>query len=513
LPKSISWNGISDDGTRSSDGMYSAQLFTRSINGSEATINTRAFELDSTYPEVTISTDYTIFSPNADSNKDFLPIDLSTSNENLWSATITNSKGIAVRDFSWTGTADSFNWDGTDESGNIVPDSMYTFTISATDKAGNAARATIEKIKVDNRAVKAYLTASRDAFSPNGDNNADIQEFSIMPSLNEGIESWSFSVVNNKTGKIVRNWNQNDSSNVPASIKWDGIDENKTIVEGSFIGKLAISYVKGDVVKAETAPFICSVTPPKLLVKTAPEYFSPDNDGVDDDLYIALSGTSAVPFSSWSFVVKDPQNGNVFWSTSGKSTITERMIWDGRGNNGELVQSAIDYPFEFTVNDTLGMSSTAKGKISVDVLVIKIGDVLKMQVPSIIFRADNADFKSKAEVSNGLEQSVIDNDERVLKRISEILSKFKDYDVTIQGHANNVSGTEMEETTDTTQYGKALVPLSEARAAFVKQMLVSYGIDANRLDTQGMGGREPVAARSDKDNWWKNRRVEFILHK
>jgi outer membrane protein OmpA-like peptidoglycan-associated protein/flagellar hook assembly protein FlgD len=513
LPKSIEWNGMADDGTRCTDGMYSAKLFTRSINGSEATINTRTFELDSTYPKVTVSTDYTIFSPNADSNKDFLPIDLSTSSENRWVASITNSKGVSVHDFSWNGNADSFNWNGTDESGNTVADGTYAFTISATDKAGNTASAKIENIKVDNRPVKAYVTAERDAFSPNGDNNADIQTFSIMPSLNEGIATWSFSIVNNKTGKIVRSWNQADSANVPASIKWDGLDVNKTVVEGSFIGKLAITYVKGDIVKVETSPFISWITPPKLLVKTAPEYFSPDNDGVDDDLYIALSGTSAVPFSSWSFVIKDPKNGNVFWSTSGKSAITERMIWDGRGNNGELVQSAIDYPFEFTVNDTLGMSSTAKGNISVDVLVIKVGDVLKMQVPSIIFRADNADFKSKTEVSNGLEQSVIENDERVLKRISEILSKFKDYDVTIEGHANNISGTEMEETTDTTQYGKALVPLSEARAAFVKKMLVSYGIDASRLDTKGMGGRQPVSARSDKDNWWKNRRVEFILHK
>ena len=35
----------------------------------------------------------------------------------------------------------------------------------------------------------------------------------------------------------------------------------------------------------------------------------------------------------------------------------------------------------------------------------------------------------------------------------------------------------------------------------------------NGLSTVGMGGRKPVVSRADKPNWWKNRRVEFILDK
>ena len=188
------------------------------------------------------------------------------------------------------------------------------------------------------------------------------------------------------------------------------------------------------------------------------------------------------------------------------------MVWDGRGNNGELVQSATDYPFIFSVTDELGLKSEVAGIISVDVLVIKIGDVLKIQVPSIIFRSDNADFKGKDEVDNGLEQSVIDNNIRVIKRIAEILNKFPDYTVRIEGHANNISNTEAEETS-TANGNIPLVPLSEARAEAVKEMLVEFGVAGNRLSTVGMGGRQPVVPWEDKDNWWKNRRVEFILNK
>ena len=141
------------------------------------------------------------------------------------------------------------------------------------------------------------------------------------------------------------------------------------------------------------------------------------------------------------------------------------------------------------------------------------GDVLKMQVPAIIFRADNADFKGINEApKNGLTQEQIDNNMRVLKRIAEILNKFKGYSVSIEGHANNISGTEAEETS-TANGNIPLVPLSEARAETVKGILVDFGVDASRLSTVGMGGRMPVVPRSDKDNWWKNRRVEFILEK
>ena len=99
----------------------------------------------------------------------------------------------------------------------------------------------------------------------------------------------------------------------------------------------------------------------------------------------------------------------------------------------------------------------------------------------------------------------IANNERVLKRIAEILNKFKEYNIVIEGHANNVSGT-LEE-------GEKDIPLSEKRAEYVKARLVKYGVSAGRLTTVGRGGTMPIAPGNDKSVNWKNRRVEFILQK
>ncbi len=505
LPSSFSWNGLTDEGERSGDGLYTARLATISKNGSEAVTVTQSFVLDTVFPSLTLETPYTIFSPNADARKDTIPFSITSSEEKQWTGEILDdSKNIAA-DFMWQGYAQSFEWGGTDNTGNILGDGKYSFVITATDEAGNKTTGTIKDLTIDTRTVKTFLTSELEAFSPNGDGFKDVQKFTIMPSLTEGIASWSFEIVRNDAVSV-RKWSNADSADLPSSINWDGKNSSGSLTEGNFIGRLEIQYTKGDLVSLSTPSFLCSVTPPKLTVKTAPAYFSPDNDGQDDDLFISLAGTSSVPFSRWSFEINDPQNGNNFWKTSGKTSITERIIWDGRSNSGELVQSATDYPYLFTVTDELGMTSVVKGFISIDVLVIRVGDVLKIQVPSIIFRSDNADFKSKSEVANGLEQSVIDNNIRVLKRIAEILNKFRDYTVRIEGHANNVTGTEKEETTE-------LVPLSEARAAAVREMLIKYGVDGARLTTIGVGGRQPVVSRDDKANWWKNRRVEFILNK
>lgn len=252
---------------------------------------------------------------------------------------------------------------------------------------------------------------------------------------------------------------------------------------------------------------------PVLSVHTSPRYFSPDNDGVDDKLTIDLSVTSGTPIASWSFNIYDPSNNSLIWSRSGIGEVNDKLEWNGRTNTGELVQSATDYPFTFSAKDENGMSSEARGELSVDVLVIHEGAVLKIQVPSIIFRSDSADFVGKdVDSKKGLDQATIDNNIKVIQRIAQILNKFPDYRVRIEGHANNITGTEAEETS-TANGNIPLVPLSKARADLVRDMLIESGVDGNRLSTVGMGGRQPVVSRSDKPNWWKNRRVEFILEK
>ncbi|MBQ2124297.1 MAG: hypothetical protein II196_00715, partial [Spirochaetales bacterium] len=60
---------------------------------------------------------------------------------------------------------------------------------------------------------------------------------------------------------------------------------------------------------------------------------------------------------------------------------------------------------------------------------------------------------------------------------------------------------------------RILIPLSKYRAEVIKKMLIERGIDKDRITTVGRGGKFPIVPRERRDEWWKNRRVEFILTK
>ena len=45
------------------------------------------------------------------------------------------------------------------------------------------------------------------------------------------------------------------------------------------------------------------------------------------------------------------------------------------------------------------------------------------------------------------------------------------------------------------------------------ELLIKRGIEPSILDSEGLGGSNPIAAWEDRQNWWKNRRVEFIVTK
>ncbi|MDR1787583.1 MAG: OmpA family protein [Treponema sp.] len=528
LPSTISWDGKTDAGTAAPDGQYKVTLKTVANSGTASEpVTSEPFVIDTVPPKValTVSEAAKLFSPDGLSRKQKLPLSLSTSPEDHWTASITGRDGKAVRSYDWyNGPASLSEWDGRDNSGNLAPDGEYRLTISATDAGGNSASAAVDKITIDTRPATAWVTNEFDAISANPAARTRLQDFRLNVSLKDGVESWRFSVspvtvgidgAAASAGSPVKTW---EGGAIPANLTWDGKTASGTPAEGNFTGVLEISYLKGNDVRAETSPFVSTALPPQLSVglgaiadlgskkvrPVPPGYFSPDNDGENDELYIDLRAQSLLPFSKWEFSITDPA-GNAFWGTSGKTAITPRIVWNGQSNKTrkpELVQSAMDYDYQFTVTDSQGLESSLEGKIPIDILVIKRGNELYMQVPAITFRANKADFGTTGQ--GAITQAQADNNERVLKRITEVLGKFRDYRVTVVGHENNVSGTAKEAEDDA---------LSKERAEFVKSWLSGHGVSDSRLSTRGMGAREPIASHSDRPNWWKNRRVEFILNK
>jgi outer membrane protein OmpA-like peptidoglycan-associated protein/flagellar hook assembly protein FlgD len=516
VPDSFIWDGTGDNKAKAPDGRYAARLSVSYLNGDSADAATPGFVIDTVAPSVSLSASPLLFSPREGSKIKVVRFTQKSAPGDDWTGTLAGVDGKAVRAWSWKGQVSDFVWDGTDEAGNTVADGSYRYELASTDAAGNKGTASVPAIVVDQRAVQVFVTASETAISPNGDGYKDNVSFSLIVKLREGIESWRFAILDD-AGKE-RSVFDGTGDEVPNKIVWDGRDSSGVVAQGNFTGAFSVAYKKGDVAEAKTGKIFVSIEGPKAEVSLTPDIFSPDNDGYNDEVAIGLAVSGPSEIAEWKFEIRElavtegakpdaKPADRVFKSWSGTGAPAKSIAWDGRSDRGELVESATDYPFVFTARDALGNSARVEGEISVDVLVIRDGDRLKIKVPSIVFRPNGSDF-------NGLDAAIVQNNTKVIKRIAQILNKFKDYSILIEGHANSVakiSGSSAAAVS--TEETRELIPLSTGRADLVKKLLTDNGVDARRLSTVGMGSSEPVVDFKDAQNRWKNRRVEFILIK
>lgn len=86
----------------------------------------------------------------------------------------------------------------------------------------------------------------------------------------------------------------------------------------------------------------------------------------------------------------------------------------------------------------------------------------------------------------------------VLKEIAAVLKEHPSVNVKITGHTDSEGDDQQN------------MNLSKRRAAAIKKALsTGFGIDAGRMQTEGLGETKPVADNSSKEGRFRNRRVEF----
>jgi len=254
---------------------------------------------------------------------------------------------------------------------------------------------------------------------------------------------------------------------------------------------------------------VIDTSPPEITVSMSPQPFSPDGDGVDDILTVKIGITSATDIGGWHIEIREPEPPYLLfseWSDVGMPP--EVLEWDGLCASGELVQSATNYHFAISVTNAFE-TATYQGTFAIDVLVQRDGDILRAIVPSIVFPPNGGNF-------TGLDDERKSNNDYILRRIADVLNQYSTYRVTVEGHANPTTPPNTRQRTTEevgTRTVKGLQPLSKERADAIVNYLVDLGVERERLTAIGAGSSRTVVDYADKDNWWKNRRVEFILEK
>ena len=138
-----------------------------------------------------------------------------------------------------------------------------------------------------------------------------------------------------------------------------------------------------------------------------------------------------------------------------------------------------------------------------DVLVIREGDRLKIQINNITFQPSSPRLTLTGEEG---EKNI-----QVLDRLAEIMRKYGSYRIAVEGHAVSLNWANPSAARREQQ--DILIPLSRDRARTVVDELISRGIPAARMSAAGIGGEKPIVPHGDLEERWRNRRVEFYLEK
>lgn len=110
-------------------------------------------------------------------------------------------------------------------------------------------------------------------------------------------------------------------------------------------------------------------------------------------------------------------------------------------------------------------------------MVLTLGDIL--------FEVNESDLKNSS--TSGI------------NKVAEFLNNYPEREILIEGHTDSTGSAEYNQ------------ELSVARAESVKDALVSYGVDSDRIDTDGFGQDRPVADNDTDFGRTQNRRVEIVI--
>ena len=163
-----------------------------------------------------------------------------------------------------------------------------------------------------------------------------------------------------------------------------------------------------------------------------------------------------------------------------------------------MVPSAAD-------KEILGMDkvqASVEGAVEIDTgIVMKPEGEGQWRITMTTFR-----FDANAATFDKLDAAGKKDLDETLEKLVKKFNSVEGAHVTVEGYANNISGTREENEKD-------LLPLSQKRAEAIMELLAERGIARERLSAKGMGDANPIASRDDRANWWKNRRIEFFIER
>ncbi|HVA66516.1 MAG TPA: FlgD immunoglobulin-like domain containing protein [Elusimicrobiota bacterium] len=382
-PHEIEWAGQDDSGNQLPDAKYTYTLTAVDAAGNKAVTAPQTAQIDTTPPVVQIAVSPTLISPSGDQKQANFQIgEQDASDVDAWTLTISDSKGKAVRKFSGQGALNGeLGWDGTSDSGAMVPDGDYSCVFWTQDVAHNAITLSPKMVTVGAGLPQVSAQPSLPDFSPNADGIMDAVSFALGAHSFNKISSWTLDIVDASDIRIREFSGQGQP---PASLLWGGERDDKSVAsDGIYRYVFGVVDLAGNRNSTAPEPIQVDNTPPEINAKAAPILFAPK--GTINQTNFALSYKDASPVGTWTLNIKNDK-GRVVRAFSGSGSIPAQLPWRGKDTAGKIVPDG-SYTYNLSVADSVGNKSVLPDQI---VRVVDAPPQLTLSVQPAIF-APNAD--------------------------------------------------------------------------------------------------------------------------
>ena len=499
----IIWDGNDNNGNLCPDGNYDLIVDGIDLAQNSAEGKVQGITLTTAKQSVAVDSTLNEFSPKKDSpfaKTSFNTYVSDPKGLEKWKFTVYNENGDEVKTINGNDKIPAnLEWDGTDNNHKVLKDDEYLYKIEAWYNSGNHPESFPKKILINTTPPEIKCKVTPALFSPNGVSENNICNFNISMKDKSTIKTWTITIYEKPENGAKTIFKKYEQKGIPANnIKWDGFSDDGRLVQSK--NQYFYDIQAEDVIANKSSltgnEIKISKELPDVDFDFEPQLFAPDDEGINNLLTINIYSYDNKKYKSWKldiYPIRSGKRESLFMNFSGTNLPNVPIIWNGKNKDGELVESAMDYDMELTVEDVLGNIKIIDKTLNVDVLVIKTPYGLKIKISNIEFEYNKAEL--------------IGNAFKILDRVTKILNKYATYKVIIEGHTDSIGSEDYN------------LKLSEKRAQSVDDYLIKNGLDQPRLTVKGYGKTRPVAPNINTDGSdnpegrAKNRRVEFLLIK
>lgn len=339
------WKGYDNEGLILPDGEYYITIEAVDIFGNKGAVDIDSVIIDTVFPTaaVDLGNSVSIFSPNEDGYQDELLVTMTSSNEASWNVSIRTVDEIAVYEAVLSESNPVlFTWNGTAKDGNSVTDGSYSLVFSTEDDAGNQYYSDPYLFTVDNGIASVIIEKDGMYLSPNKDGKMDVLVFTFTVPDQDKVLSHSLLFYNDQKELVKEIKN--------ASVEFESYTfTGSGLKDGWYFAALEVVYSNGSRPNAFTDQFKIDTTSPAAEISSDKKIFSPDNDGIDDEIIFYQESSEEL---SWSGIIEDIDGFEIeTFSWTGKAD--KEFSWNGFTKYGYVLDDGV-YVLHIFSEDSAG---------------------------------------------------------------------------------------------------------------------------------------------------------------